>query len=67
VDVALARSEERQQWQARQQEAVDRLATLTARERAVLERVVVWDGVQVPPGHFRDGVFYDGGWLPIVG
>ena len=32
---------------------------------AELERVVVWDGVDVPEGTWRDGVWHDGGFLAL--
>lgn len=31
-----------------------------------LTRVVVWDGVTVPAGTWRNGIFHDGGWSPVV-
>ena len=30
-----------------------------------LTRCVIWDGVEVPPGVHKDGIFYDGGFLSI--
>jgi mannose-1-phosphate guanylyltransferase len=33
---------------------------------AVLTRCVVWDGVEVPPGRWTDGIWHDGGWHPLA-
>ncbi len=38
----------------------------TVAGEANLERVVVWDGQQVPPGRYRDGVFADGRFIPLL-
>lgn len=40
-------------------------AGATVMAEARLTRVVVWDGVTVPAGTWSDGVFHDGGWLPV--
>ena len=32
---------------------------------AQLHRCIVWDSVDVPPGVYKDGIFFDGGFLSI--